>query len=492
MKRRAALKHLGLGVSSLVLPGWMSGCSSENAPQPIIPYNGVVAIVGAGAAGLYAADILKSKGIKVIILEASDRAGGRVRTLKMSDRPTESLLFTSTAPLSNDFPAELGAELTLGTDSIWNKFVSQLNITTVDLDATSADRYLIDNVYVDHATALNDADFVAAKNFYDNLPNYNGADVTVLQAIQAAGINPRVHDILNGWIGNNFGTNNNQLGILPLAKTLRLLNRDKKRLLLSDNPMQDALLSRFSTVVNEVQTNRRVKQIDYSGDKALITGEIPLAGGGTEPFVVEADKVIVTVPVSILKSGDIQFTPALPASKSTALSNIDMDASLRVLLDFKTNFWGTDSGQLFGGANVPEYLNAGIGRSEGMKTLSLTVNGPKAAALSDLGKDMIPQLLSELDGVFQGKATLNVRRDLNDNIISVIQDWTKEKYIRGGVSYLRPGASTDARSALSASVAGKVFFAGEATDVTGDAGTVNGALLSAERTADEIVALMHE
>src|SRR5690606_39028116 len=211
-------------------------------------------------------------------------------------------------------------------------------------------------------TAINDADFVAAKNFYDNLSNYNGPDVTVLQAIQAAGINSRVHDILNGWIGNNFGTTNNQLGILPLSKTLRLLNRDKKRLLLSSNPMQDALLSRFSTVVNEVQTNRRVKQIDYSGDKALISGEIPLSGGGTEPFVVEAERVMVTVPVSVLKSGDIQFTPALPGSKGTALSSMDMDASLRVLLDFKTNFWGTDAGQLFGDTYGAEYLNACIGR----------------------------------------------------------------------------------------------------------------------------------
>ena len=34
----------------------------------------------------------------------------------------------------------------------------------------------------------------------------------------------------------------------------------------------------------------------------------------------------------------------------------------------------------------------------------------------------------------------------------------------------------------------KVFFAGEATDVNGESGTINGALLSGERAANEVLA----
>ena len=105
------------------------------------------------------------------------------------------------------------------------------------------------------------------------------------------------------------------------------------------------------------------------------------------------------MPVSILKTGDIAFNPALPSSKLAALENLEMDSSLRVLLDFKMNFWGSSSGFLYGGAASPEYLNAGIGRSESSKTLSLTVNGSKAAEFSALGKDVIPMLLDEMDSV---------------------------------------------------------------------------------------------
>jgi len=96
VKRRIALKQIGLGVSAgVVLPGWLTACSKEGDPNPSIPYDGDVVIIGAGAAGLYAADMLQAKGIKVTILEASPRVGGRVRTLKLSDKPSSSLLFTS-------------------------------------------------------------------------------------------------------------------------------------------------------------------------------------------------------------------------------------------------------------------------------------------------------------------------------------------------------------------------------------------------------------
>jgi monoamine oxidase len=487
VKRRIALKQIGLGVSAgIVVPGWLTACSKEGDPTPSIPNDADVVIIGAGAAGLYAADMLQSKGIKVTILEASSRVGGRMRTLKSSDKPSSSLLFTSPSPLSSDFPSELGAEQIIGSDSVWNKIIGQLDLSTVGLDI-NADNYFLDNAFVENDVAQADSDFMAAKNFLESLPSYSGNDGSVQQVIEAAGINSRVHAILNSWIGNQYGTSNQVLGIKSIAEGLNKLIRDKKKFLLMDHPMQDALLSKFSNVVPLVQVNKEVKSIDYTGSKAIVSGNTILSGGGVEAFTIEASKVIVTVPVSILKTGDITFNPALPSSKLAALENLEMDSSLRVLLDFKMNFWGSSSGFLYGGAASPEYLNAGIGRSESSKTLSLTVNGSKAAEFSALGKDVIPMLLDEMDGVFGGKASLNVRTDLNDNIISVIQDWSKEKYIRGGVSYVKPGGSNQDRTNLATSLNSTIFFAGEATDSGGESGTINGALLSGERAANEII-----
>ena len=483
MKRRKVIKQIGLGLSAgLVLPGWLSSCS-EDDPAPVTGYQGTVAIIGAGAAGLYAADILKAQGIRIVIFEASDRVGGRVRTLKSSDNESAALLFNSQSELSSDFPNELGTTQVLGSDSAWGKIVSALKLSTVNLSSTTSDNYFLDNAFVEGSVAQTDPDFIAAKNFFDNLSTNSGTG-TVQQAVVAAGMSPRMYAILNSWIANKLGTKNDRLGMKALAEGLALVKRNSDLLILSDNPMQDALLSRFSNVVEDVELNSEVKEVNYVGEKVIING---VKTGTAESFSMEADRVIVTVPVSILKNGGISFTPALPSAKTSALSLMSMDATIRVLLDFKANFWGVSSGFIYGGVQAPEYFNSGAGRSDLMKTLSVTIGGDKAAELSLMGKGMITPLIQELDCIFDGKATVHIRKDVNDKDIAVIQDWSLEPFIKGGSSYLKPGGTNQDRINLAAKVNNKLFFAGEATDVNGEAGNLNGALLSAERAALEVL-----
>lgn len=60
----------------------------------------VVCIVGAGIAGLTAARILSKHGVKVIVLEARDRAGGRIHTWDLKE--SKSLASTSAASSKAD------------------------------------------------------------------------------------------------------------------------------------------------------------------------------------------------------------------------------------------------------------------------------------------------------------------------------------------------------------------------------------------------------
>jgi lysine-specific histone demethylase 1B len=164
-----------------------------------------------------------------------------------------------------------------------------------------------------------------------------------------------------------------------------------------------------------------------------------------------------------------------------------MDSCVRLVFEYKANFWQDASGFLYGGTTSPEYFNTGIGRSKQIKTMNITVAGPKAAELSALGSAMVPVVLEELDSIFSGKATQNIRKDDKNNIITVVQDWTKEPFIKGGTSYVKSGGTNQDRIDLASVVNEKLFFAGEATDTNGDAGTINGALLSAERAAQEVM-----
>lgn len=453
----------------MALP-WLASCGKPD-PEPEVRYGGTVAIIGAGAAGLYAADILNSKGVNVLILEAAKELGGRIKSLRNQPVEIRNLIVA-------DFPVELGAEVIYGSDSIAGKIAANLNLPLVDLDAISKPVFVLSNQPKLAADWASDADFVAQKNFVDNVRNFSGSNQSVTQA--AGSVPTRARALVNSQVANVFGSSSDRIGMKGIAESLKARKHDNKVTVLRGNPMQDMILSRFSEMATRVQVNNPVTAINYSTDTVVIT----TAEGKT----FEANKVIVTVPVTILKAGSIRFTPALPNEKNTALGRINMDSALRMVVEFKRNFWGEDTTFIWGGTSAIQIFNTGVGRSRFYQTTTITVYGPKAAELSVLGNNMISVLLAELDQFYNGQATQFVRRDLqSDQIIAVIQDWSKEEFIRGGISYLTPAGSLADRETLSKPVGTRLFFAGEATDASGDAGTVNGALASAEKAALQVI-----
>lgn len=478
MKRRKAIKSIGLGLTAgLWLPSALSSCKKDD-PGPEVPFDGTVAIIGGGAAGLYTADILSSKGINVIILEANNQLGGRVRSL----RNQHEILVQTTA----DFPVELGAEVVYGTDSAWGNIIKNYTLTRIELDSQAVEQFILENQAKSATDWGADADLQAVRNFIDGLPGYSGGDVSMNQA---AGVSARAQALLNSMAGNRFGSNSDRVGAKGVAEALSLIEHDNVAYLIKTNPLQDIITSRFSGVVSKVQLNTAIKTINYSGEKIILTDQ--------NSNQIEVDKVIVTAPLGVLKTGGIAFSPGLPAAKVTAMNKIGFDHSLRIVIDFKRNFWGDNSGYLWGGTEGPAYFNTGVLRSEFYRTLSVTVHGPKAKELSDLGDGMLDAVLAELDSIYNNQATLYVRRELIlDDLGNVIgegdpiwfkADWGKDELFKGGMSFLPPGSSLQDRIDFSAPINNKVFFAGEATDDKGDAGTVNGALNSAARVAEEVV-----
>jgi monoamine oxidase len=474
VKRRQAIRHLGVGFSTAVVgASWLSSCKKED-PIPEIQYDGTIVIIGAGPAGLYAADILQTKGLNVTILEATNQIGGRVSSL----RNQENLPYQSIA----DFPVELGAEYWQGNDSVIGKIISNLNLATIEL-TDDTKRYILGTFVKSAQEWAGNGDFAAVQSFMNNIKTYTGPATSMKDA--AGSLSAEAMTLQNALAGNFYGSSNDRIGIRGISEQQKLISHDTKYFMLKNNTMQDLMISRFSSVYDNVKTNMPVKSVNYSSDPVKITFE-----DGTE---MTANKVIVTVPVTILKNG-ITFSPSLPAAKTSAINRIGMDPSMRVVLDFKKNFWGNECSHIFGGTVAPHYFNAGVGRSEFYQTLSVTINGPKALELSNLNDEdkVVTTILQELDKFYSNQATAFIRKSLSPDetetkMVYFVKDWTKEKYVKGGFAYPLASTTLNDRTTISEPINGRLFFAGEATDISGDPGTVNGALASAERVAEDVV-----
>jgi monoamine oxidase len=500
VKRREVLKSLGYGVTAgLALPAWLSSCS-EDEKGPEVKYDGVVGIVGAGAAGLAVADYLISKGVKVKIFEASSRIGGRVESLSQS-HPLFNIL-------AADFPVELGADRVFGTDSEFGKIIQQERFPKMlfrEAPTNAVDFYIINGEYVSQGDAEARADFQSLKTFRDSgLAAYTGGGS--IEA--AAGASADMKGVLNSWLGNAYGSSADQIGASAMGEALTLTaeTHDRKEFTLRAYPIINVLTSRYDNAVKKVKLNSAVKTINSPAGAETITLTIlnPTDGSETTETVT---KLVVTSPVKILKdSTKMTFTQGLPGTKVAAMNRIGMDTSIRIIIEFRLNsFFRTDTtlnvnpAFIFGGEECPSYFLAGVGRSKFNVTVSLTINGPKAEELSLLpDAEKIERILDEMDVVFDGAASENIRKyfpedvppdvDPTNPIIYLVKDWSKVAYVGGGQSYPMVGGTNADRVELAAPIDDKLFFAGEATDFTGEFGTISGAIKSGERAAEEVIA----
>jgi polyamine oxidase len=195
---------------------------------------------------------------------------------------------------------------------------------------------------------------------------------------------------------------------------------------------------------------------------------------------VDARFAVLTVPVGILKSGSIRFTPQLPEDKRLALEGIVMGPVLKLLLLFESPFWRRDLSMLLCGSGPATlYWNVSYKAASQSPVLSAYCTGSRAAKLGRMSEEeAIEVVLTDLRRNFsRAKPRLKSWRRI---------DWGKDPLALGGYSFLRPGAIA-ARSRLAAATTGRLFWAGSETATRPIAATVEGAFTSGLRAAEEVL-----
>jgi monoamine oxidase len=215
-----------------------------------------------------------------------------------------------------------------------------------------------------------------------------------------------------------------------------------------------------------------------------------------------AARVLVTVPLALLQAspderGAIEFTPALPADKQDALKKLEMGKVVRLTMRFRTRFWedvkATGSSKSLGGMS---FL---FSDDEWFPTW-WTAMPSKVPIITGWAPFRSAERLSGRDHAFvveSGVKTLSRLLGVPQNEVhdllgaAYFHDWQSDPLARGAYSYGKVGGA-GAHKVLAQPLEDTLFFAGEATDVTGSNGTVHGAISSGQRAAREILATLQK
>lgn len=223
-----------------------------------------------------------------------------------------------------------------------------------------------------------------------------------------------------------------------------------------------------------VQLNQRVSKIDYLDTKIKITHN------GT---VTEVDYVIVTVPLGVLKSGNIEFIPALPSTKQNAIEKVGMNCVNKFLVTWDIAFWDNEQYICY----TPEIRDK-FNYFVNVKKFQPSVNALMTFAYAGYARQT--ETMTDAQIVDEIMAHL---RDIYGNSIPnpnnmIRTKWQTNENSFGAYSYTQVGTEIQHFDDLAEEIQDKLFFAGEHTHIDYFS-TAHGAYLSGIREADKIIDL---
>jgi monoamine oxidase len=428
MKRREFLKNgFLISIGGVLIPKTILSCRKDTLFEES-SFSGKVIIIGAGAAGLYAGYILKSKSIDFQILEASNKYGGRVGK-------NDSFA---------DFPIDNGAQWLHGKNNILSDFILSSN-TKITLDDT-------ENMYWFKNNLVKELPKNPEIFDEDNLP-----DVSFQQYANQKEFGIDYKYIIENLAGDQGASASKLSAYWNHQEEINWVSGD------DDYKFEQTYFDFFETQIvqpikNEIKLNTIVKSIDYTSET------ITIIDSNNQKYI--ANKVIITVPISILKKNKIEFSPQLPNEKTEAFSKIGMGAGMKVFLKFSTQFYDDN---ILGGSICAAYANEKIGKTGEDNVLLAFIMGEQAEYLTSLGNDdaITLKLLEELDLMYNNQATKSF-------ISSYVNNFTNKPFIEGAYSYSTINIG-NAREKAAESIDNKLFFAGEAMNLNGHHQTVFGA-----------------
>ncbi|PZO45163.1 MAG: monoamine oxidase [Pseudanabaena frigida] len=453
---------------------WLCGCDGVFSKQSNLQANQSpnssedsqqIIVVGAGISGIAAAKKLQIQGYSVIVLEGRDRIGGRIWTDNSLGTPLD--LGAAWIQKVNGNPiSSLAKQFAIQT--VVSDYDSQWNYQGVNQLISESEEKLVNQAFQSFM------DMVAKlKNETPSSQQVTLADIAQ-QVIQSEKITGTT---LNGFRARLASTIESEMGDDLANLGLKGFNEDSE--FTGANvvfPQGYTQLVQALSADLDIRTKHLVQQIAYDDSGVQVT---------TDRGIFRGSRVIVTVPLGVLKRGSIKFLPALPESKLKAMEQLGMGALNKLVLKFPQPFWSSEphsfayinsnrdhpiSDRYIEFWNWQKYVKQPI--------LVAIVSGRFSRSLSQMSLSEATQnIMSDLQAMF-GK-------DIALPTATLLTQWHNDPFTYGSYSTFSLNGSLQDCDRLAEPIGDRLFFAGEAT-YGKYLGSVHGAFLSGEREANRI------
>ncbi|WP_166415528.1 flavin monoamine oxidase family protein [Cochlodiniinecator piscidefendens] len=437
LTRRNTLK---MGIAAL-----LANVASKTSAQDMTGTK--VVVVGAGIAGLAAAKQLQLQGAEVLVMEAGDYIGGRIRT-----------------DMSLGAPFEYGAGWIHGPsgENPIQDLAQRVDANTFVTDDDSLEVFDI------HGEPLTNEDYERLDDMYVSLQRklYSRVGRRDTRSIHEVieDIEPDVlNDPMGRWMLSAFTEFDIGAGIEDISAANAFADTafDGEDVILTGG--YDTILAPLIDGL-DIRLNSAVSQISYGEDGVEVDG-------------IHADYVICAVPLGVLKAGKIDFIPALPQTTQSAIDEIGFGTVTKIALKFDRPFWNAET-QYFGIMTEPKgrwnyWLNYLTFSNENILLgLSFGQYAPIADRMTQ--DEMTEDAIEVLRSVW-GDAVGTPQTVLTTH-------WAEDPNFKGAYSYPQVGGSIAQYDSFGEPIADRLLMVGEHT-IFDYHSTTHGALMSGRRAA---------
>jgi len=435
-------------------------------------------IIGAGISGLSAASTLLEGGVDdFVILEARERIGGRIkhegRFQCGIDLGASWIHGVQGNPLLS-----VAEKLDLRLDITHNA-----NLTGSDgFKVYGSDGVILDSVLEASARRKFEELNTKAREILDGMENEKDVSVAQLFALAADRIPYRFaddeKDLLNWFKSGIEGWENSNVD--QISARDHMIEEDTTAygggdafLVNGYTPIIQHLASKLES---NIKLGHEVLSVIYNDNGVRVV---------TNHGEFEADYVLVTVPLGVLKAGSIVFVPPLPRKKQRAIENIGFGLMNKIVLQFPDYFWDPEA-EGFGYVSKTHgefsfFLN--IARLTKKPILMCFIAADFAYEVENWSDQaVVDRIMVVLRSIFGRE------RQLPPPCMTSITRWKADPFSRGSYSFIKAGCTTKDVRNLGKPV-GRLRFSGEATFKR--VGYVHGGYITGQREAQRILSDLH-